>query len=87
MKRVLIGLIVVLAAVALFVLSTGARTSIQDQAIPKEGKEQPKKVTLDQDSLDDKWGAVAFDHETHSVKKYNPNGGSVTARPYRWRLN
>jgi len=79
MKRVLIGLIVVLAAVALFVLSTGARTSIQDQAIPKEGKEQPKKVTLDQDSLDDKWGAVAFDHETHSVKKYNPDGGSATA--------
>ena len=79
MKRVLIGLIVVLAAVALFVLSTGARTSIQDQAIPKEGKEQPKKVTLDQDSLDDKWGTVAFDHETHSVKKYNPDGGSVTA--------
>ena len=78
MKRVLIGLIVVLAAVALFVLSTGARTSIQDQAIPKEGKEQPKKVTLDQDSLDDKWGAVAFDHETHSVKKYNPDA-SVTA--------
>jgi len=79
MKRVLIGLIVVLAAVALFVLSTGARTLIQDQAIPKEGKEQPKKVTLDQDSLDDKWGAVAFDHETHSVKKYNPDGGSATA--------
>ena len=47
MKRVLIGLIVVLAAVALFVLSTGARTSIQDPAIPKEGKDQPKKVTLD----------------------------------------
>jgi len=79
MKRVLIGLIVVLAAVALFVLSTGARTLIQDQAIPKEGKEQPKKVTLDQDSLDDRWGAVAFDHETHSVKKYNPDGGSATA--------
>ena len=79
MKRVLIGLIVVLAAVALFVLSTGARTSIQDQAIPKESKDQPKKVTLAQDSLDDKWGAVAFDHETHSVKKYNPDGASTTA--------
>jgi cytochrome c553 len=78
MKRVLIGLIVVLAAVALFVLSTGARTSTQDQ-VPKESKEQPKKVTLDQDSLDDKWGAVAFDHETHSVKKYNPDGASTTA--------
>ena len=79
MKRVLIGIILVLAAVALFVLSTGARTSIQDQAIPKESKDQPKKVTLGQDSLDDKWGAVAFDHETHSVKKYNPDGASATA--------
>ena len=77
MKRVLIGLIVALTATALFVLTTGARTSTQDQ-IPKESKEQPKKVTLDQDSLDDKWGAVAFDHETHSVKKYNPDGAGVT---------
>jgi len=78
MKRVLIGLIVALAATALFVLTTGARTPSQDP-IPKESKEQPKKVTLDQDSLDDKWGAVAFDHETHSLKKYNPDGASVTA--------
>jgi hypothetical protein len=77
MKRVLIGLIVALTATAVFVLTTGARTSTQDQ-IPKESKEQPKKVTLDQDSLDDKWGAVAFDHETHSVKKYNPDGAGVT---------
>ena len=77
MKRVLIGLIVALTATALFVLTTGAWTSTQDQ-IPKESKEQPKKVTLDQDSLDDKWGAVAFDHETHSVKKYNPDGAGVT---------
>src|SRR5204862_3792323 len=66
-------------AVAPSGLSTAAPPSIQDQARPKEAKEQPKKVTLDQDSLDDKWGAVAFDHETHSAKKYNPDGGSVTA--------
>jgi len=49
------------------------------QQIPKESKEQPKKVTLDADSLDDKWGAVAFDHETHSLKNYNPDGKSVTS--------
>ncbi len=49
------------------------------QQILKESKEQPKKVTLDADSLDDKWGAVAFDHETHSLKNYNPEGKSVTS--------
>jgi len=78
MKRVLIGLIVGLFAVALFVLTTGARTDAPQQ-IPKESKEQPTKVKLDTDSLDDKWGEVAFDHETHSVKKYNPDGAGVTA--------
>jgi hypothetical protein len=48
------------------------------QGTPKESKEQPKKVKLDTDSLDDKWGEVAFDHETHSLKNYNPDGKSVT---------
>lgn len=49
------------------------------QEIPKESKEQPKKVKLDTDSLDEKWGEVAFDHETHSLKNYNPDGKSATA--------
>jgi len=49
------------------------------QEIPKESKEQPKKVKLDTDSLDDKWGEVAFDHETHSLRNYNPDGKSITA--------
>ncbi len=49
------------------------------QEIPKESKEQPKKVKLDTDSLDDKWGEVAFDHETHSLKNYNPDGKSITS--------
>src|SRR5207247_2291818 len=49
------------------------------QGIPKESKEQPKKVKLDTDSLDDKWGEVAFDHEAHSLKNYNRDGKSVTS--------
>src|SRR5262245_22988627 len=49
------------------------------QQIPKESKEQPKKVKLDTDSLDDKWGEVAFDHETHSLKNYQPDGKSATS--------
>ena len=41
---------------------------------PKESKEQPKKIKLDTDSLDDKWGEVAFDHENHTIKNYTPDG-------------
>src|ERR1041384_3608677 len=80
MKRFFTGTIIVLSALALFVFATGAFTSPPPaQDIPKESKEQPKKVKLDQDSLDDKWGEVAFDHETHSTKNYNPDGASVTS--------
>ena len=80
MKRLLIGLIVVLSAIALLLLSSSARSSASFiQQIPKESKEQPKKVKLDTDSLDDKWGEVAFDHETHSIKSYNPDGKTVTS--------
>jgi cytochrome c553 len=78
MKRILILLIAVLAALAVSVVTFGARPSFVQQP-PKESKEQPTKVKLDTDSLDDKWGEVAFDHQTHSVKKYNPDGASVTA--------
>ncbi len=49
------------------------------QEIPKESKEQPKKVKLDTDSLDDKWGEVAFDHESHTLKNYNADGKTITA--------
>jgi cytochrome c553 len=80
MKRLLIGLIVALSAIALLLLSSSARSSASFiQQIPKESKEQPKKVKLDTDSLDDKWGEVAFDHETHSLKSYNPDGKTVTS--------
>jgi hypothetical protein len=67
-----------LIAVALF---TGASRGLASltQDVPKESKEQPKKVVLDKDSLDDKWGEVAFDHETHSLKNYNPDGKTVTS--------
>lgn len=80
MKRLLIGLIIALSATALFLLSSVPRISASlTQQIPKESKEQPKKAKLGTDSLDDKWGEVAFDHETHSLKNYNPDGKSATA--------
>ena len=79
MKRLLISAIIV-ATASLIVYTSAARTPRPvTQDIPKESKEQPKKVKLDQDSLDDKWGEVAFDHETHSTKNYNPDGASVTS--------
>ena len=67
-----------LIAFALISETSYSVASVTQQA-PKESKEQPKKVTLDADSLDDKWGAVAFNHETHSLKNYNPDGKSVTS--------
>jgi len=80
MKRLFTSSIITLAAAAVFVFANGARTSTRlTQDIPKESKEQPKKVKLDQDSLDDKWGEVAFDHETHATRNYNPDGASVTS--------
>ena len=76
-RSLLIALVAVMAAALLTGASRGLASLVQD--IPKEGKEQPKKVKLDVDSLDDKWGEVAFDHETHSLKSYNPDGKAVTA--------
>jgi len=80
MKRALIGLIIGLSVVVLVMLINAARSSASlIQQTPKESKEQPKKIKLDTDSLDDKWGEVAFDHETHSLKSYNPDGKTVTS--------
>lgn len=78
MKRLLIASIVVLSGVLLFVAGEAARTSASlGQQIPKESKEQPKKIKLDTDSLDDKWGEVAFDHENHTTKNYTPDGKAL----------
>ena len=80
MKRLLISFIVLLSACALGVVGNAARVSFTpSQDIPKESKEQPKKVKLAADSLDDKWGEVAFDHETHTLKNYSPDGKSTGA--------
>jgi len=75
MRRFLIAVIVVLTCVLLVVIVSAARSSASiAQQIPKESKEQPKKLKLDHDSLDDKWGEVAFDHENHTTKNYSPDG-------------
>jgi len=75
MKRLLIAVILLLSGALLLVVGNAARTSASiSQQIPKESKDQPKKVKLDTDSLDDKWGEVAFDHENHTIKNYSPDG-------------
>jgi cytochrome c553 len=73
--------LIALLALTVAALFTGASRGLASltQEIPKESKEQPKKIVLDKDSLDDKWGEVAFDHETHSLKNYNPDGKTATS--------
>ena len=86
-KRLLIGVILVLSAGVLLLVGNAARSSSAAswsssaslQQIAKESKEQPKKIKLGTDSLDDKWGEVAFDHETHTLKNYSPDGKATIA--------
>jgi|SRR5215813_6337164 len=74
MKRLLVSLIIMLS-----VITFGVAASVFiSQETPKQSKVQPKKVKLDADSLDDKWGEVAFDHETHALRNYNPDGKTIT---------
>jgi len=75
MKRLLIAALVVFGVGALLLVGNAARTSASlGQQTPKESKEQPKKVKLGSDSLDDKWGEVTFYHENHTIKNYTPDG-------------
>src|SRR5882672_8532594 len=84
MKRLLIGVILILSAGVILVVGYTARTSattstLISQQIPKESKEQPRKIKLGSDSLDDKWGDVAFDHESHTTRTYSPDGKTTIA--------
>src|SRR5258708_30857003 len=53
------------------------QTSPMPQA--SASKTQPVQTTLAKDSQSDKWGEVAFNHETHSIKQYSPDGTAVIA--------
>ncbi|HEX8474360.1 MAG TPA: cytochrome c3 family protein [Pyrinomonadaceae bacterium] len=56
---------------------TGVSWSAPIAATTADSKVQPKQVTLAKDSQSDKYGEVAFNHETHSTKNYSPDGKSV----------
>src|SRR6266516_5664966 len=75
MRKLLI-LIVALGCLAVLVVANGSAFTAQ-QEIPKESKTQPKEVVLDKDSQSDKYGEVAFNHENHATKNYNPEGTGV----------
>ena len=53
--------------------STSGSNSWQ-QTFPRESKTQPKEVLLSKDYQSDKYAEVPFNHETHSLKNYNPEG-------------
>jgi cytochrome c553 len=70
-------LIAILSFVALSLAGNASLTSTLLAQIPQQSKEQPTKVKLDTDSVDDKWGEVAYDHTNHATKTYSPDGKSV----------
>jgi len=70
-------LAIILALGCIMVVATKGLSVHSSQDIPKESKIQPKEVTLGKDSQSDKYGEVAFNHENHSVKNYNPEGTAV----------
>lgn len=75
MKRQMLSITLLVCVAAMVVGNSVAFSPAQD--IPKESKVQPKQVVLAKDSQSDKYGEVAFDHETHSTKPYSPDGKTV----------
>ena len=69
--------IAVLGLIALMLVGNGSSSSASLQQIPAQSKDQPAKVKLATDSVDDKWGEVAFDHTNHATKNYSPDGKAV----------
>ena len=43
----------------------------------RASKVQPKETVLSKDTQSDKYGEVPFNHETHSLKPYSPDGKTV----------
>jgi hypothetical protein len=77
-------LLIALAAAGLYLtfLNVGSPSATHaTSALPQAtaSKTQPVQTTLAKDSQSDKWGEVAFNHDTHSTKNYSPDGKSVIA--------
>lgn len=74
--RLTVVLIALLGCLTVAVMRTDSVRSAGGWLVP-ESKTQPKEVTLLKDSQSDKYGEVSFNHETHSLKKYSPDGTAV----------
>src|SRR5258705_5631097 len=70
-------LIFILALGCIAAVVTNKSSAFSSQDIPKESKVQPKQVILAKDTQSDKYGEVAFNHETHTTKKYSPKRAAV----------
>jgi hypothetical protein len=77
MMRLTILLLALLACMTVVVVGNTTRLSAVFVADDKESKTQPKEVTLAKDTLSDKYGEVAFNHENHATKMYSIDGKSV----------
>lgn len=82
MKRNVYGIVIlVLLGVSFYLVLQPTRFASATTPVPgaddKLKKEQPKKVMLSKDTQSDKYGEVAFDHETHSTKTYSVDGKTV----------
>jgi len=78
--KLLTAFVITLGFVALCLIGYAPASKAFNVSLPialLDSKVQPKQVTLDKDSKSDKWGAVAFNHETHSTKSYSRDGKSV----------
>jgi len=72
-------LLAILGLVAIACVRGTPRLTVALQQIPAQSKEQPTKVKLATDSVDDKWGESPFDHTNHSTKNYTIDGkGTAT---------
>ncbi len=72
-------LIFAVAAAYFIVLPSGNARSVSGLQDAPLKKDLPKEVVLDKDSQSDKYGEVAFNHETHSTKNYTADGKAMIA--------
>ena len=66
--------VLTLSCLGLILACSNKGTAAFVQTQTRESKTQPKEVVLSKDSQSDKYGDVPFNHETHSLKNYNPDG-------------
>jgi hypothetical protein len=72
--KLVIALAVTLGYTALLLNGHQPTPTLVPAAAFVDSKTQPKQILLAKDSQSDKYGEVAFNHETHSTKNYSADG-------------